>query len=67
MVAPNPTHTRRTFVCGTRAVYRALDCTYRVVCASCLAGGSVPHSTAEAANHAAVRDSVRPCGACGAK
>jgi hypothetical protein len=53
------------FVCGTKRVTQNVG-TYRVVCATCGAGGTVPHRTKEAATKAAVRDSMRACRACGA-
>lgn len=56
----------RTFVCGTRAVVRRGPSDYRVVCATCEAGGTIKHTTKESANKACVRDSVRACKACGA-
>ena len=58
---------QRVFVCGTRAVYRVGSQDYRVVCATCHAGGSVRHKIPEDADRAAVRDSNKPCKACGAE
>ncbi len=56
---------RTGFVCGTKAtVLRGI--TYRVVCATCGAGGTVPHDKREDANRCAVRDSDRACRSCGA-
>jgi hypothetical protein len=52
---------RHYFVCGTRRVLRAGFQDYRVVCASCLRGGTVRHSIPEDAERAAVRDSNKPC------
>lgn len=64
---PNTEPTRMTrFVCGTRAVTQTVPHTWRVVCATCEAGGTVPHRTKEAAMAACVRDSAKPCRACGA-
>jgi len=57
----------RTFTCGTKTVITSPDHTFRVVCATCEAGGSVPHETKEDAMKACVRDSNKPCRACGAK
>lgn len=54
------------FVCGTRAVERRGPGDFRVVCATCGAGGTVKHATMDEATHAAVRDSNKPCRACGA-
>jgi len=56
----------RTFVCGTRAVVHLRPGVWRVVCATCGAGGSVAHMAARDANRAAIRDSNKPCRACGA-
>lgn len=56
----------RPLVCGTRKTERRGPGDYRVVCASCNAGGSVKHATHESAGSAAVRDSNKPCRACGA-
>ncbi len=56
------------FVCGTRRVVSAGPGTHewRVVCATCGAGGTVLHPSRENATHACVRDSDKPCRACGA-
>lgn len=55
------------FLCGTRRVVPGVKPgTYRVVCATCGAGGSVTHETRDAACAAAVRDSGRRCPKCGA-
>lgn len=62
-----PNKERRVFVCGTRAVWTAPGNTFRVVCATCDAGGSVMHKTREEATKAAVRDSAKSCPACGAR
>lgn len=56
---------RTGFVCGTKAVIKTPK-DFRVVCATCGAGGTVPHITKESASKACVRDSNRPCSACGA-
>jgi len=61
----------RMLLCGTRKViagpkpYEGRD-TWRVVCATCGAGGSVRHATYDAAATACIRDSGRRCAACGA-
>lgn len=58
----------RVFVCGTRATI-CLSSTvadYRVVCATCGAGGTIQYLTNAKANAAAVRDSNKPCRTCGA-
>lgn len=55
----------RVFVCGTRAVVRKGLQDYRVVCATCGAGGTVKYAIPEDADRAAVRDSARACN-CGA-
>jgi len=57
----------RAFVCGTRAVERWAGGEYRVVCATCRAGGSVAHDLLMTASRAAVRDSNKHCKACGAR
>lgn len=58
---------RRYFLCGTRAVIRPQERgAYRVVCATCGAGGSVPRMSLDRATEAATRDSGKPCNACGA-
>lgn len=49
------------FLCGTRRVVRRGPQDYRVVCASCLGGGTVRHAIPEDAERAAVRDSAKPC------
>lgn len=56
----------KDFVCGTRRVVPAPGTGWRVVCATCGAGGSRFHRTRELATRAAVRDSARRCAACGA-
>lgn len=58
---------KRYLVIGTRAVIKKEDQTWRVVCATCGAGGTVPHRSEALAGHAAARDSNKPCRACGAK
>jgi hypothetical protein len=55
----------RRFVCGTRAV--EANNPFRVVCASCGAGGTVKHPTPDAAKSACVRDSNRSCRSCKAR
>ncbi len=62
MVTASP----RVFVCGGRAVVRRGPDDFRVVCATCDAGGTVKHRTDAAAVSAAIRDSARGCRACGA-
>lgn len=57
----------RGTLCGTRRTVQRAPNDYRVVCATCGAGGTVLHRTAESASSAAVRDSNRPCRACGAE
>jgi hypothetical protein len=57
----------RPFTCGTRRAERHGPSDHRVVCATCGAGGSRQHATREEALTAAVRDSNKPCRACGAK
>ena len=59
-------HQSCRFVCGTRKVLRRAPDDYRVVCATCEKGGTVRHDAYNAATHAAVRDSNKPCRACGA-
>lgn len=56
----------RRFVCGTRAVVERAGY-WIVVCATCGAGGSTRHRTRELAAAACVRDSNKPCRACGAE
>lgn len=58
----------RVFTCGTRTVVERGDppTAWRVICATCEAGGTVLHRTKEAAERAAVRDSNKPCSSCGA-
>jgi hypothetical protein len=57
---------KRVFVCGTRAVVEKSSHDYRVVCATCDGGGTVPSHTKSAASAAAVRDSNKACRKCGA-
>ena len=54
-------YTDQRFVCGTRRVVRLGLQNYRVVCASCLGGGTVRHAILQDAERAAVRDSNKPC------
>lgn len=64
-----PVTGKRVFVCGTRATLEHItkfDHDYRVVCATCGAGGTVAYETERAANKAAVRDSAKACQTCGA-
>jgi len=56
---------KRVSTCGTRAVIQRGLSDFRVVCATCEAGGSVRHWTRDAASHAAGRDSGRACRTCG--
>jgi hypothetical protein len=53
------------FLCGTKKVLMDEKGRFRVVCATCGAGGSVPHTKNEATK-ACVRDSIRKCANCGA-
>lgn len=55
------------YAIGTRAVVRRGTSDYRVVCATCDAGGTVRHPTRDCAMRAATRDSALPCRACGAR
>lgn len=57
------------FVCGTRAVVERGPKDFRVVCATCGAGGSVRFCERKMANHHAIRYSAYPCLApgCGAR
>lgn len=60
--------TETRYAIGTRAILpRQADGTYRVVCATCDAGGTVAHPNRSAAWNAAVRDSNKPCRTCGAR
>jgi hypothetical protein len=54
------------FLCGTRTVKRRGPGDFRVVCATCYAGGTVKHPTMSDATKACVRDSNKTCRACGA-
>lgn len=60
----------RVFVCGGRAVIRMQDDTFRVVCATCEAGGTATFKKLNGsawehtAARAAVRDSNKACRAC---
>jgi len=65
-VPAEPPEYARDFVCGTRRAFRKGTGDFRVVCATCGAGGSTWHRTREAATSAAVRDSAKACKACGA-
>lgn len=57
----------REFTCGTRTVIPGpKPNTWRVVCATCEAGGTVIHETKDSATKACVRDSARACTSCGA-
>lgn len=62
MSTPKP---ERVMVCGTRAVLKMPDGTYRVACATCGAVGAIIH-TLDSAGKAAIRDSGKACRACGA-
>lgn len=57
----------RTFTVGTRAYGKVAPGDYRVVCATCGAGGTVAHRTLQSAGAAATRDSGKPCHKCGAR
>lgn len=56
----------RPMLCGTRTTQRRGPDDFRVVCATCDAGGSVKHPTHASASSAAIRDSARACTSCGA-
>ena len=58
-------HYRYRYAIGTRAIVQRKPGDYRVVCASCDAGGTVHHTTQRRAFRAAARDSARACRACG--
>ena len=61
---------RTVLLVGTRRVVERATGDYRVICATCDKGGTVPHRTSKAAGHAAIRDSNKPCPArpgCGAR
>jgi hypothetical protein len=56
------------FLCGTRRiVYDGKRCGFRVVCATCGAGGSRCHGDRSEAIRACMRDSGRACKKCGAE
>jgi hypothetical protein len=55
------------YAVGTRAVVEKGPREYRVVCATCDAGGTVRYESKDAALRAAIRDSNRPCAVCGAR
>ena len=58
---------KRYYTCGTRTVVRPNPSgAYYVVCATCGAGGSVPHMALAQATKAATRDSGKACKICGA-
>ena len=52
---------KRIFTCGGKAVVQRGANDFRVICASCFGGGTVPHETKDSANRVAVRDSGREC------
>lgn len=54
------------FLCGTRRVI-GREGNWRVVCATCEAGGTVRHYDRDMAIKACMRDSIRRCRSCGAK
>ena len=56
----------RAMLCGTRKTVKLNPGDFRVVCATCDAGGSRKHPTHDSASSAAIRDSNKPCRACGA-
>lgn len=58
---------QKRYAVGTRAYGQAGPRDWRVVCATCDAGGTVRHETQASAGRAATRDSNKPCAACGAK
>ena len=57
----------RRYAIGTRAIIHRGPRDYRVVCATCDAGGTVRHDTRDKAFTAAARDSAKPCLACHAR
>jgi len=61
------TWTDTGLVCGARTVKRAGPRDFRVVCATCEAGGNWPYVTRQEALRAASRNSDRPCDQCGAR
>lgn len=56
----------RPFTCGTRTVRKRAPGDFRVVCATCLGGGSSRYMSRTSATSAAVKMSGRPC-PCGAR
>ncbi len=54
------------YAIGTRAIIQRGPNDYRVVCATCDAGGTVRHEWKKQAWDAACRDSNKPCRKCGA-
>jgi hypothetical protein len=57
----------KRYAVGTRAYGQVGPRDWRVVCATCGAGGTVRHETRESAGRVATRDSGKPCAACGAQ
>ncbi len=53
-------------VYGTRRLVQDVKGDWRVVCASCGAGGVIKYGSKDMAENAAVRDSTRGCSVCGA-
>lgn len=64
---PNTPLPRRVGVCGTRAIWRMPDETYRVACATCDTSGRTIFSESCDAWEVAIDSSNRPCGKCGAQ
>lgn len=57
----------RPYSCGTRSVRKRAPSDFRVVCATCGEGGSLPFRTRAEALHHAVGTSYIPCPGCGAR
>ncbi len=55
------------YAIGTRAIVRKAEHDYRVVCATCDAGGSKRYENHAQAFHAAAESSARKCRVCGAE
>lgn len=56
----------RGMLCGTRLAVKLADQSWRVVCATCDAGGTVKYATKQQAGSRAIALSTRACLACGA-
>lgn len=52
---------------GTRAYGELRPGDWRVVCATCDAGGTISYKTRSEAGQAATTNSARPCQSCGAR